>query len=46
MIKAFWAGLEKTPPGDTLYVVPTYTAMWTLREELAREGYIEPFWRR
>lgn len=46
VIKAFWTGLEQTAPGDTLYVVPTYTAMWTLREELAREGYVEPFWRR
>ncbi len=44
ILKAFWEGLERTPSGGTLYVVPTYTAMWTLREELARKGYIDPFW--
>ena len=28
-----------------LYVLPTYTALLELREELATRGYSEPFWR-
>jgi lipid II isoglutaminyl synthase (glutamine-hydrolysing) len=46
IVQAFWQAIEKTPPGETLYILPTYTAMWTLREYLAREGYVEPFWRK
>ena len=34
-----------TPPGGTLYVLPTYTAMLGLRETLVRRGAAEAFWR-
>ncbi|OGO51105.1 MAG: hypothetical protein A2148_07045, partial [Chloroflexi bacterium RBG_16_68_14] len=38
------AALAGTPPGATLYVVPTYTAMLEVRELLARRGQRRPFW--
>jgi UDP-N-acetylmuramyl tripeptide synthase len=31
--------------GGPLFVLPTYTALLELREELAARGYSEPFWR-
>jgi UDP-N-acetylmuramyl tripeptide synthase len=31
--------------GDTLFALPTYTALLELREELAARGHSEPFWR-
>ena len=31
-------------PDELLYLLPTYTAMLELREELARRGYVQPFW--
>ncbi len=36
--------LAETLPGETLYVVPTYTAMLEVRELLARRGQRRPFW--
>ncbi len=36
--------LAQTPSGETLYVVPTYTAMLTVRELLARRGRRRPYW--
>ncbi len=33
-----------TPQGDELVVVATYTAMLSLRAELARRGHVTPFW--
>jgi lipid II isoglutaminyl synthase (glutamine-hydrolysing) len=45
MVRAFFAAIERTPPAETLYVLTTYTAMWTLRRELVRRGYLAPFWR-
>ena len=45
VVRAFWEAVALTPPRGTLYVLPTYTAMWTLREHLARAGYVERFWR-
>jgi UDP-N-acetylmuramyl tripeptide synthase len=44
VVRAFWSAVGQVPPGGTLYVLPTYTAMWTLRDRLAREGYVKPFW--
>jgi hypothetical protein len=29
---------------ETLYFLPTYTAMLELREELVARGYLRPFW--
>lgn len=47
VVRAFEVGLRKVAPGgeSALYVLPTYTAMWKLRESLARQGHLEPFWR-
>jgi len=44
VVSAFQTALARTPPGGTLYVLPTYTAMWTLREQLVAEGRLKPFW--
>lgn len=43
--KAFALGLSKVAEGDTLCVFPTYTAMWELRETLAKSGHLQTFWR-
>ena len=42
--KALRQALSATPAGGTLYVIPTYTAMMTVRETLARWGRQAPFW--
>ena len=44
-----WAGaidraIGATPQGEELVVLATYTAMQALRGELARRGYVPPFW--
>jgi lipid II isoglutaminyl synthase (glutamine-hydrolysing) len=41
---ALQRGLSSTPPGDTLYVLPTYTAMLELRDVMHRLGYVGRFW--
>ena len=38
------AALAATPPGETLYVLPTYTAMLEIRKTLSDMGYTHPFW--
>ena len=42
--EAIRAALEATPPGETLYVLPTYTAMLEIRKTLSDLGYTHPFW--
>ncbi|MDP8972337.1 MAG: MurT ligase domain-containing protein [Actinomycetota bacterium] len=42
--KALLRALDATPPGETLYVLPTYTAMLELRQVLSDLGYTHPFW--
>ena len=42
--KAIKTALEETPPGETLYVLPTYTAMLEIRKTLSEMGYTHPFW--
>jgi lipid II isoglutaminyl synthase (glutamine-hydrolysing) len=42
--EAIKAALEATPPGETLYVLPTYTAMLEIRKTLSERGYTHPFW--
>ncbi|MBA2690996.1 MAG: Mur ligase family protein [Rubrobacter sp.] len=42
--KAIKAALEATPPGETLYVLPTYTAMLEIRRTLSDLGHTHPFW--
>ena len=41
---ALAAALEATPPGETLYIIPTYTAMLDVRELLAKRASKRPFW--
>jgi UDP-N-acetylmuramyl tripeptide synthase len=36
--------LAATPPGETLYVIPTYTAMLQARALLAKWSGAPPFW--
>ena len=38
------AALERTPPGECLTIVPTYTAMLEAREILARRAGLRPYW--
>jgi len=42
--EAITAALVATPPGETLYVLPTYTAMLEIRKTLSELGYTHPFW--
>ena len=42
--EAIRSALEATPPGETLYVLPTYTAMLEIRKMLSDMGYTHPFW--
>jgi UDP-N-acetylmuramyl tripeptide synthase len=42
--EATMAALEATPTGETLYVLPTYTAMLEIRKTLSELGYTHPFW--
>ncbi|HLI39086.1 MAG TPA: MurT ligase domain-containing protein [Streptosporangiaceae bacterium] len=44
VVRAFFSAVGRTPPGETLYVLITYTAMWSLRRELVRRGHVAPFW--
>jgi len=39
-------GLELTPPGSELLVLPTYTAMLALRKIVAARGFVRPYWER
>jgi UDP-N-acetylmuramyl tripeptide synthase len=42
--EAIGKALAATPPGETLYVLPTYTAMLEIRKTLSELGYTHPFW--
>ncbi len=42
--RALERGLELTPEGGELTVLPTYTAMLALRSITARRGYVLPYW--
>src|SRR5439155_26783314 len=39
-------GLELTPPGGGLVLLPTYTAMLALRKIVAGRGHVRPYWER
>jgi len=41
--RALSVALERTGPDGTLYVLPTYTAMLELKDELARRR-LSPYW--
>lgn len=36
--------VQYTPEGDTLYLLPTYTAMLEVRAKLVEAGHLAPFW--
>ncbi len=36
--------LAAAEPGETVYVLPTYTAMLALRDILRQTGYVRGFW--
>ncbi len=42
--RALDSALELLPSGEMLFILPTYTAMLELREELARRKWVRPFW--
>jgi UDP-N-acetylmuramyl tripeptide synthase len=42
---AFDAAVAATPPDETLYVLPTYTAMLELQRLLTERGVTKAFWR-
>lgn len=44
LAQAFDRALAQTPPGQTLHLLPTYTAMLEVRSLMARRGYTAPFW--
>jgi UDP-N-acetylmuramyl tripeptide synthase len=44
--RALDRGLELTPPGAELVLLPTYTAMLALRAVVAERGYVRPYWER
>ena len=44
LTQALDLALERLPAGATLYALPTYTAMLDLRADLARRGWVKPFW--
>lgn len=41
---ALKSAVELTPPGERLFIVPTYTALLDVRTTLARLGYVKPYW--
>src|SRR5438477_12329 len=44
--RALDRGLELTPAGDELLVLPTYTAMLALRKIVSSRGFVRPYWER
>jgi UDP-N-acetylmuramyl tripeptide synthase len=44
LAEALTYGVEGTPPGGELVVLPTYTAMLALRHIAAEQGLVRPYW--
>jgi UDP-N-acetylmuramyl tripeptide synthase len=44
--RALDRGLELTPVGEELVVLPTYTAMLALRKIVSARGFVRPYWER
>jgi len=44
LARALRRGLELTPPGGELVVLPTYTAMLALRDLVTEQGLVRPYW--
>jgi len=43
-VPAIRAAIDGTPVGEELVVLATYTAMLSLRDALARLGFVGQFW--
>jgi hypothetical protein len=43
-VPAIRAAIDATPLGEELVVIATYTAMLSLRDALARLGFVGQFW--
>jgi lipid II isoglutaminyl synthase (glutamine-hydrolysing) len=46
LARALDRGLARTPAGEELVVVPTYTAMLALRGVVSERGFARPYWER
>ena len=46
LARALDRGLELTPAGGELVVLPTYTAMLGLRKIVSERGFVRPYWER
>jgi lipid II isoglutaminyl synthase (glutamine-hydrolysing) len=44
--RALDRGLELTPAGEEVVLLPTYTAMLGLRKIVAERGFVRPYWER
>ncbi|MDX6474960.1 MAG: hypothetical protein QOH95_471, partial [Gaiellaceae bacterium] len=44
LAQALDRGLELTPPGGEIAVLPTYTAMLALRRIVAARGHVTNYW--
>ncbi|MDQ6713311.1 MAG: MurT ligase domain-containing protein [Candidatus Dormibacteraeota bacterium] len=42
--EALHRAARATPAGETLFILPTYTAMLELRAVLTRDGALQPYW--
>lgn len=42
--QALELALEQVPPGELLYILPTYTAMLNMRQILHTQGLVRAFW--
>lgn len=45
-VRAFQLSLERTPPGQPIWVVSTYLVLWQLRDWLHKQGYVGELWNR
>jgi UDP-N-acetylmuramyl tripeptide synthase len=46
LARALDRGLELTPAGEELVLLPTYTAMLELRSIVVERGFVRPYWER
>jgi lipid II isoglutaminyl synthase (glutamine-hydrolysing) len=46
LVAALDRGLELTPAGGELALLPTYTAMLALRQIVSERGFVRPYWER
>jgi UDP-N-acetylmuramyl tripeptide synthase len=44
-VLAFQIALDRTPPGQPMWVVSTSVVLWQLRRWLGQQGYVQDLWR-